>query len=114
MDLEALLGGSEGLKGLMEQAQQMQQQMQEAQARAERTEVVGEAGGGLVSVKANGKQEVLEITLDPIAVDPRDIEMLQDLITAAVNSALKKAQEAVAGEMGPLADMMKSAGIKPG
>jgi len=114
MDLESLLGGGEGLKGLMEQAQKMQQQMQEAQARAERIEVVGESGGGLVSVKANGKQEVISITLDPVAVDPRDIEMLQDLITAAVNVALKKAQDAVSSEMGPLGDMMKSAGLKPG
>lgn len=113
MDLESLLKG-EGLQGLMAQAQQMQQQMQEAQARAAEVEVTGEAAGGLVKVRANGKNEILGIELDPVTVDPRDIEMLQDLITAATNVALKKAQEAMTEQLGGMADMLKQAGLKPG
>jgi hypothetical protein len=61
--------------------------------------VEGSAGGGMVTVIANGKQEVMSIKIDPEVVDPNDIEMLQDLVVAAANDALKKAQEMVTSEM---------------
>jgi len=97
------------LQNLMQQAQQLQKQMGEAQERASRREVVGEAGGGLVKVTATGALTIIKVELDPITVT--DVDMLQDLITAATNDALKKAKEAVASEMGPLAGLMKNAGI---
>jgi len=97
------------LQNLMAQAQQLQKQMAEAQERATRREVVGEAGGGLVKVTATGGLTIVKVELDPITVT--DVEMLQDLVTAATNDALKKAKEAVAAEMGPLAGLMKNAGI---
>lgn len=104
---ELFSGGN--FQNLIQQAQQVQKQLAEAQERATRREVVGEAGGGLVKVTATGALTITRIELDPITVT--DVEMLQDLITAACNDALKKAKEAVATEMGPLASMMKTAGI---
>lgn len=106
MNIEDLIGGPDGLKNLMGQAQQMQAQMKEAQARAEKREVVGESGGGLVKVKANGAQEIISVTIDPVAVDPRDVEMLEDLVASAVNVALRRAKEAMTDEMGPLSSML--------
>lgn len=104
---ELFSGGN--FQHLIQQAQQVQKQLAEAQERATRREVVGEAGGGLVKVTATGGLTITRVELDPITVT--DVEMLQDLITAACNDALKKAKEAVATEMGPLASVMKNAGI---
>ncbi|MBL8783360.1 MAG: YbaB/EbfC family nucleoid-associated protein [Deltaproteobacteria bacterium] len=105
--MEDLFGGK--LQGLMQQAQAMQKQMAEAQERAARREVTGEAGGGLVKVTANGVPAIVRVTLDPVTVT--DLEMLQDLIVAATNDALKKAKEAVEVELGPLAQMLKASGL---
>ena len=105
--MEDLFGGK--LQGLMQQAQAMQKQMAEAQERAARREVTGEAGGGLVKVTANGVPAIVRVTLDPITVT--DLDMLQDLIVAATNDALKKAKEAVEVELGPLAQMLKASGL---
>jgi len=105
--MEDLFGGK--LQGLMQQAQQMQKQMAEAQERAARREVTGEAGGGLVKVTANGVPAIVRVTLDPVTVT--DLDMLQDLIVAATNDALKKAKEAVEVELGPLAQMLKASGL---
>ena len=69
------------------------------------------AGGGMIKVVANGRQQVLSITIDPEVVDPEDVEMLQDLVLAAVNDALTKAQEMVAGEMGKLTGGMNIPGF---
>ncbi len=111
MNIEDLLKG-EGLQGLMQQAQQMQSQMQQARAKAQDKTVVGESGGGMVKVTANGNMEVLSVFIDPLAASPEeDLEMLQDLIVAATNDALRRAKQAVEAELGPLAQMLKSAGM---
>lgn len=97
------------LQALMQQAQAMQQQALEAQERAARREVTGEAGGGLVKVTMTGAMVVSHVVLDPVTVT--DLEMLQDLITAATNDALKKAKDMMTQELGPLGQMMKQTGI---
>jgi DNA-binding YbaB/EbfC family protein len=91
-----------GLGNMMKQFQKMQAKMEEIQAELEQTEVKGTAGGGMVKVTVNGKQELLEVKIDPEVVDPDDIEMLQDLIVAAVNQARQKAQELQAEQMSAL------------
>jgi DNA-binding YbaB/EbfC family protein len=111
MGIEELLSGPDGMKNLMAQAQQMQEQMKDAQARAVKVEVTGESGGGIVKVTANGGQEIIRIEIDPVAVDPRDVDMLQDLVTAATNDALRKAKEAMTQEMGGMADLIKASGL---
>ncbi|MEJ2041586.1 MAG: YbaB/EbfC family nucleoid-associated protein [Desulfosarcinaceae bacterium] len=91
-----------GMGNMMKQAQKLQSKMLKLQEElAERT-VETTAGGGMVKVVANGRNQVLSLTIDKEAVDPDDVEMLQDLVLAAVNDALAKAQEMVAGEMGKL------------
>lgn len=90
-------GGFGGMPGnmnnLMKQAQKMQKQMEEAQKTLEETNVSASAGGGVVNVTVTGKKEVVEVKIDPDAVDPDDVEMLEDMILAAVNEALRKADE---------------------
>lgn len=91
-----------GIGDLVRQAQKLQSQMAKVQEEMAAKTVEGSAGGGMVTVIANGKQEVMSIKIDPEVVDPNDIEMLQDLVVAAANDALKKAQEMVASEMSKL------------
>ncbi len=81
------------LGGMMKQVQQMQTKMQQMQDELAKLEVEGTAGGGMVKVVSNGKNEIVSITIDPEVVDKDDIEMLQDLIAAAVNQARQKVQE---------------------
>ena len=78
---------------MMKQIQKMQAKMEEIQSQLAESEVEGTAGGGMVKAVANGKQDLLEIKIDPEVVNPDDIEMLQDLIVAAVNQARQKAQD---------------------
>jgi len=85
--------------------------MAELQAELEQKTVESSAGGGMVKVIANGKQEILSITIDPEVVNAEDIEMLQDLILAAVNDALRKAQEMVAEEMSKITGGLKLPGL---
>jgi DNA-binding YbaB/EbfC family protein len=85
--------GKGGLGDMMKQFQKMQARMEEIQAELEKTEVEGTSGGGMVKVTANGKQDILSITIDKEVVNPDDVEMLQDLIVAAVNQARQKAAE---------------------
>src|SRR2546423_8626864 len=92
------------LNALLQQAQQIQEQMKEAQERLGQKIVTGSSGGGMVLVTANGKGEIQKIQIDKQAVDPRDVAMLEDLVLAAVNSALRAAQEAAAAE-GPLSGL---------
>ena len=73
---------------MIKQAQKMQENMQKMQAELEAKEYTAQAGGGVVSATVNGKRELLSITIDPEAVDPDDVEMLQDMIVAAVNEAI--------------------------
>ncbi len=91
------------MNNLMKQAQRMQRQMEEGQKELEAKEFTASAGGGAVSVTVSGKKEVLKVALSQEVVDPDDIEMLQDLIVAASNEALKQAEEAGAQLMGRMA-----------
>ena len=87
-------GGMPGNMGnLMKQAQKMQRQMEEASKELEEKEVTAAAGGGAVEVTVSGKKEVTKVKIDPEAVDPDDVEMLEDLIMAATNEALRKMDE---------------------
>ena len=99
-------GGGANMQQLMRQAQKMQQQMQEAQEQLDAAEYEAASGGGMVTVKVTGKREISSITIDPQVVDPDDIEMLQDLIMAAVNEALRKGEEARESVMGRMAPGM--------
>ncbi len=91
-----------GLGDLMKQAQRLKAEMERIQAEAAAKTVEGSAGGGMVTAVANGKGELLSLTIDPQAVREEDLEMLQDLITAAANDALRKARELLAQEVGRL------------
>lgn len=86
-------GGGNQMQQLMKQAQKMQEQMQKAQEELENAEIVGQAGGGAVTVTLNGKKVVSSVTIDPEVVDVDDIEMLEDLIVAALNDGYKKADD---------------------
>ena len=97
-------GGMPGnMNNLMKQAQRMQRQMEEKQQELENKEFTAAAGGGAVSVTVSGKKEITAITLQPEVVDPDDIEMLQDLIVAAANEALRQMEAASQEVMGSLA-----------
>ncbi len=97
--------------GMMKQAQKLQKKMMKLQEElAERT-VETTAGGGMVKVVANGKQQLVSIDIEKEVVDPEDVEMLQDLVLAAVNDALTKSQEMVSSEMGKLTGGMNIPGM---
>ncbi|MBQ4000957.1 MAG: YbaB/EbfC family nucleoid-associated protein [Lachnospiraceae bacterium] len=91
--------GNMNMTQLMKQAQRMQRKMEEQQAEFEKKEFEASAGGGAVTVKMNGKKELLSVTLSPDVVDPEDIEMLQDLIVAAFNECVQKINEENAQNM---------------
>ena len=99
-------GGGPNMQQLMRQAQKLQQQMAEAQEALDAKEYEATSGGGMVSVKVSGKRELTAITINPQVVDPDDIDMLQDLIMAAVNEALRKGEEAREEAMGKMAPGM--------
>ncbi len=86
-------GGGMNMQAMMKQAQKLQEQMAKAQEELEESEVEGAAGGGMVTVTLNGKKRLLGVSIDPEAVDPDDVEMLEDLIIAAYNDAFQKAEE---------------------
>ncbi len=99
-------GGGPGgldLNALMKQAQQMQADMTEAQDKLKDEVVDASAGGGMVKVKISGDLRLLEMTIDPEAIDPEDAELLQDMVLAAVNEAIRTAQELAATRMGGIA-----------
>ncbi|HHW92010.1 MAG TPA: YbaB/EbfC family nucleoid-associated protein [Firmicutes bacterium] len=87
---------------MMKQMQKLQAKMAQLQEELAQRTVEASAGGGAVTVKVNGENEVLEVKIDPDVVDPEDVEMLEDLILAATNEALRLAREMVAEEMGKL------------
>lgn len=96
---------------MLKQAQKLQADMMKVQAElAERT-VEASAGGGVIKAVANGKQQIVSLSISPEAVDPDDVEMLQDLVLAVVNDALARAQEMVSGEMGKLTGGMNIPGL---
>lgn len=87
-------GGMPGnMNNLMKQAQKMQRQMEEATKELEEKEMTASAGGGAVEVTVSGKKEITKVKIDPEAVDPEDVEMLEDLIMAATNEALRMVEE---------------------
>ena len=88
-----------GMANLQRMAQQMQQEMLRVQTELEAVQVDGSAGGGVVKAVVTGKQEVVSIAIEPDAVDPSDVEMLQDLIVAAVNDALRASREVAEQKM---------------
>jgi len=90
---------TKGFGNLMRQAQQLQAKMLKVQEEMATRTVEATAGGGMVTAVANGRQELVSIKMEKEVVNPEDVEMLQDLIVAAVNAALKKAQEMVSEEM---------------
>ncbi len=97
-------GGMGGMGGginmnMIKQAQKMQQDMQKMQAELESREYTAQAGGGMVSAVVNGKRELLSLAIDPEAVDPEDVELLQDTVVAAVNEALRAAESDAASNM---------------
>jgi DNA-binding YbaB/EbfC family protein len=95
-------GGQPNLQQLMKQAQKMQQQLAEAQAELAEAEVTGTAGGGLVTVVVAGSGEVKSVKIDPSAVDPDDVETLEDLVLAAVHNATEAARKLTEEKMGPV------------
>ncbi len=100
-----------GMGNMMKQAQKLQSKMMKLQEElAERT-IEASSGGGMVKVVANGKQQVVSIDIEKEVVDPEDVEMLQDLVLAAVNDALAKSQEMVSSEMGKLTGGMNIPGL---
>ena len=103
------MGGN--MQQLARQAQKLQQQMAKAQEELEAREYEATAGGGMVTAKVNGKKELLELTIKPEAVDPDDVEMLQDMVMAAVNEALRTATETSDREMGKLTGGMNLGGL---
>ena len=87
------------MNNLMKQAQRMQRQMQESASQMENTEFTATSGGGAVEVTVSGKKELKSLRIKPEAVDPEDVEMLEDMIVAAVNEAMKQADDASAAAM---------------
>ena len=100
-----------GMGNLFKQAQQMQQKMARLQEELGQRTVEASVGGGMVSVTVNGKNEVLSLKIEPQAVDPDDVEMLEDLVLAGVNEALRKSQEMISDEMSKLTGGMKIPGL---
>ncbi len=96
------------IKQLMKQAQQMQEQMQRQMSSVR---VEGTAGGGMVRVEMTGNKEVQSVTIDREAVDPEDVEMLQDLVKAAVNEASRKVDETMQSSLGAMTGGMKIPGM---
>ena len=100
-----------GMADLQRMAQQMQQNMARVQAELEATQVDGSAGGGVVSATVTGKGELVSVTIDPSAVDPDDVEMLQDLVVAAVNDALRASRELAEEKMAAVTGGLKIPGM---
>lgn len=96
------------IKQLMKQAQQMQEQMQR---QMQSLKVEGTSGGGMVKVSMSGNKEIVDITIDKEAVDPSDVDMLQDLVKAAVNEASRKVDEEMQSSMGAMTGGMKIPGF---
>ena len=109
-------GGFPGIPGgnmqqLMRQAQKMQQQMMKAQEELDAREYEGTAGGGAVSCKVSGKRQLLSLTIVKDAVDPEEVEMLQDMIVAAVNEAMRKAEADQSANMAKLTGGLNLGGL---
>ena len=100
-----------GMGNMMQQAQKLQSQLLKLQEELAEKTVEATAGGGMVKVVANGKQQIASIQIEQEVVDPEDVDMLQDLVLAAVNEALTKSQEMVTSEMSKLTGGLNIPGI---
>jgi len=100
-----------GMANMMKQAQKLQSQMLKLQEELADKTVESSSGGGMVKVIANGRQQIVSIQIEKEVVDPEDVEMLQDLVLAAANDALAKAQEMVSSEMGKLTGGLNIPGL---
>ena len=105
-----MMGGS-NMQQLARQAQKLQQQMAKVQEELEAREYEASAGGGMVTVKVTGKKELISLEIKPEAVDPDDVEMLQDMVMAAVNEALRTANDTMEREMGRLTGGLNMPGL---
>ncbi|MBQ9557918.1 MAG: YbaB/EbfC family nucleoid-associated protein [Clostridia bacterium] len=109
--MKARIPGAGGMGNIMQQAQKMQEQMQQTQAELEEREYETSAGGGVIKVAINGKKEITKVTIDPSVVDPDDVEMLEDLVAAAVNEAIRTVEDDAAEEMGKITGGLGGLGI---
>jgi DNA-binding YbaB/EbfC family protein len=100
-----------GFQNMMKEAQRLQQQMQALQEEVAKKKVEATAGGGMVTVEANGKQEITAIKIDREVVNPEDVGMLEDLVLAACNEALRKSRDLVQQELGKLTGGLKIPGL---
>ena len=104
-------GGPGNMQSMLKQAQKMQEDMANLQAELEEREYEVAAGGGVVNVKINGKKEIVSVKIAPEVVDPDDIETLEDLITAAINEAIKKVEAVSQDEMSKITGSMSLPGM---
>ena len=104
-------GGKKGMKDLMKQAQKMQQDLAKAQEELANMVVEGTSGGGMVKVQMNGKNQILSLKIDKEVVDPEDVEMLEDLIIAAINEAQEKVTKSSEDELTKFTGGMKIPGL---
>ena len=100
-----------GFGNIMKEAQRLQQQMEALQEEVARKKVEATAGGGMVTVEANGKQEIVSIKIDPEVINKDDAQMLEDLVLAACNEALRKSRDLVQQELGKLTGGLKIPGL---
>jgi nucleoid-associated protein EbfC len=100
-----------GFGNLMKEAQKLQQQMEKMQAEVAQRKVDATAGGGMVTVEANGKQEIVSIKIDPEVINKDDAQMLEDLVLAACNEALRKSRDMMQQELGKLTGGLKIPGL---
>jgi len=99
------------MNDMMRQVQKMQTEMAKAQEQLKSETVEASAGGGMVTVKVSGELEILEVRIDPEGVDPDDVELLQDMVQAATNEALRSAQELAASKMGAVTGGLGGLGL---
>ncbi len=102
---------AKGIRGMMKQVKKMQAEIERVQENMAARTVEASAGGGMVTVVANGKQEIVSVKIEPEVVSADDVEMLEDLVVAAANEALRKVQEMVADEMGKLTNGLGIPGL---
>ena len=96
------------IQQIMKQAQEMQERLQQEMTTME---VETTSGGGMVTVRMNGSKQIIDLKIDPEAVDPKEVEMLQDLIVAAVNGAMREVEERLSSQLGSLAGSLKLPGL---
>ncbi|EHR36300.1 YbaB/EbfC family nucleoid-associated protein [Helcococcus kunzii] len=104
-------GGGNNMGQMMKQVQQMQKRMEDAQKEIEESTVTATSGGGMVEVEANGKKQIISIKIDPEAVDPEDVEILQDMVLTAVNDAISQVEKLSEEKLGKITGGMNLPGI---